>query len=316
MAIPIFLIGAFSLIAFLDKWFFVPYILVWFRYQYLLVLLACAPAAALLRNWMLFGLCLVLSIPNAMALVPYFLPGARSEKTQGQHLRICQINVNYANPQYDRTISYIKRCNPDLILIEEMTDGWAHAIEEAFPEYRSSTKEARPDPFGIGTFSRLPITRQEVKHYGGLNFPTAISWIRWNDIDLKVTHLHLLPATSRHLLDAQRRQFVELINDARSRHEAQVIAGDFNAPIWSSFMRELLSAANLHSSANGFGWKATWPQNEYALAMLGIPLPGEIIRVVIDHCLVSDQFTATSFSVGGDVGSDHFPLCVEIQRSN
>ena len=315
LAIPIFLIGAFSLIAFGDGWSFFPYILVWFRFQYFAALLACAPVAALLRNWMLLAVSLLLCIPNALALAPYVLPGSESGKSDSPHLRICQVNVNYANQGHGRVIDYIKRCNPDVILLEEMTEGWAEAIEDAFPEYRHINKVARPDPYGIGTFSRLPVTRKDVEWYGELGYPALISWIRWNGMDIKLTNVHLLTGVNARLLAGQTRQFAELTRDAHFSREPQIVAGDFNSPIWSTLIQKLLAAANLHNSANGFGWQPTWPQDKFATAMLGIPMPDEVLRVPIDHCLISDQLRVTAFSVGRDVGSDHYPLCIEIEAN-
>jgi endonuclease/exonuclease/phosphatase (EEP) superfamily protein YafD len=313
LALPIFLIGAFSLIAFGDQWSFFPYILVWFRWQYLVALLCCATATAFLRNWTLLALCLLFSVPNAVALAPYYLPNGRPDSAEKQHLRICQVNVNYANPNHDKVIAYIKRCNPDVILMQELTQVWADAIEEAFPEYRHITKVPRPDAYGIGTFSRLPLTRDDVKRYGELEYPCAVSWIRWNDTDVKITNVHLLTGTNPRHLYGQTRQFAELTRDTHSAGGAQIVAGDFNAPIWSSGIQKLLAAANLHNSADGFGWQPTWPQDLWASAMLGVPVPDDIIRVPIDHCLVSDQLLVTGFSVGNDIGSDHYPVCIDIE---
>ena len=261
LAVPIFLIGAFSLIAFGDRWSSFPYILVSFRFQYFAALLACAPVAALLRNWVLLALSLLLCLPNALALAPYVVPGGGPGKVESRHLRLCQLNVNYANLQHDKVINYIKRCDPDVILMEELTEAWADAIEAAFPNYRYTAKVARSDPFGIGTFSRLPIIKQDVKRYGGLDYPSVISWIRWNGIDVKITNVHLVPGTNVRLLTGQSKQFTDLAQDAHGTREAQIIAGDFNSPIWSTFVSQLLSTGALRNSANGFGWQPTWPQD-------------------------------------------------------
>ena len=72
------------------------------------------------------------------------------------------------------------------------------------------------------------------------------------------------------------------------------ILGDLNVSPWSPHFGGLLRES-------GRGVQATWPTN---LAPMRIP---------IDHCLVSPDVSVVGRRVGPDVGSDHFPIVVDVQ---
>jgi endonuclease/exonuclease/phosphatase family metal-dependent hydrolase len=79
-----------------------------------------------------------------------------------------------------------------------------------------------------------------------------------------------------------------------------VVLGDLNATPWSPYFRNLERAASLRDTGRRSGWRPTWPS---ALPPLWIPL---------DHCLVSKEIPYASRTVGNYVGSDHFPIIVDV----
>jgi endonuclease/exonuclease/phosphatase (EEP) superfamily protein YafD len=79
-----------------------------------------------------------------------------------------------------------------------------------------------------------------------------------------------------------------------------IVAGDFNCTPWSPLFADLLAATGLHDSALGFG---TWPTWYSSLLPLGIK---------IDHVLVAHGVAVRNHQVGHDVGSDHFPVIVDL----
>ena len=80
----------------------------------------------------------------------------------------------------------------------------------------------------------------------------------------------------------------------------KILMGDLNTSPWSHCFGRLLSRAKLVDSSRGRGVEATWPTN---LIWLRIP---------IDFCLVSEGIAVKDKQVGTDIGSDHFPLIVDV----
>ena len=67
----------------------------------------------------------------------------------------------------------------------------------------------------------------------------------------------------------------------------------------SHHFRLLLRRTGLRDSARGRGVQPTWPAGS---PLLAIPL---------DHCLHSPDIAILQRRIGGDVGSDHYPVIVD-----
>ena len=78
--------------------------------------------------------------------------------------------------------------------------------------------------------------------------------------------------------------------------------GDFNATPWSWPFRRMLSTGALVNSQSGFGLQPTFP------ATTNVAL-----RVPIDHLLHSDLIGVRDRRTGPALGSDHFPLIVDLE---
>lgn len=113
-------------------------------------------------------------------------------------------------------------------------------------------------------------------------------------------------------MEQQQRQFREIASDAGANGEPVIVAGDFNATIWGSSMQALLSTAKLRSTAEGFGWQPTLPRSLVQWKLDGVDVSNSLLMVPIDHCLINERLGVTSFSLGGNVGSDHTPLFIEV----
>lgn len=67
---------------------------------------------------------------------------------------------------------------------------------------------------------------------------------------------------------------------------------------WGQPFRELLSRTGLQDTERDFGLQRSYPM---------------LLQVIpIDHCLVSSHFVALDRHLGPNVGSDHYPLIVEL----
>ena len=83
-----------------------------------------------------------------------------------------------------------------------------------------------------------------------------------------------------------------------------MLLGDLNATPWSPAFRSLLRNSDLRDSRQGFGIHSTWPSGTW------------IMRVPLDHILVSGQVAVHSRVVGPDVGSDHRGVVVEFSLAS
>src|SRR5690606_38520127 len=82
-----------------------------------------------------------------------------------------------------------------------------------------------------------------------------------------------------------------------------IIAGDINVTPWSPLFESVKNRSGLRDSGLGFGYQPTWPTM----------LPFAIQRIPIDHVLISKHFHVSHRALGPAMGSDHFPLIVDLQ---
>jgi endonuclease/exonuclease/phosphatase (EEP) superfamily protein YafD len=91
---------------------------------------------------------------------------------------------------------------------------------------------------------------------------------------------------------------------AAEQEGAYMVVGDLNASPWSSPFRGLVSDGGLRNSQLGFGLQPSFS------AKTIFPL-----RVPIDHLLHSQDLRVTDRRLGPPMGSDHFPLVVDLQHA-
>jgi vancomycin resistance protein VanJ len=136
--------------------------------------------------------------------------------------------------------------------------------------------------------------------------------VRMHDRDVHVVNLHL--ETPRKGLEQLRygaataqvggNTFIRSVGSRRvlewlgPRHDHLIIMGDFNMPVESAIYRNGWSSFTNAFSTAGWG--------------LGSTKANGWIRVRIDHVLVGRDWRVRNARVGGDVGSDHWPLFAEL----
>jgi endonuclease/exonuclease/phosphatase (EEP) superfamily protein YafD len=79
-----------------------------------------------------------------------------------------------------------------------------------------------------------------------------------------------------------------------------VVLGDLNITAFSPHFQSLLAQSGLRSAVPGMQWLPTWPTF--------LPIAG----IQIDHALVSPGITVRGVERGPRVGSDHWPLVVDL----
>ena len=81
---------------------------------------------------------------------------------------------------------------------------------------------------------------------------------------------------------------------------AETVLGDLNITSCSPWFAELKDAGSLIDTRDGFGLQPSWP------------VQSPLIVIPIDHVLVSRDFQILSRRIGEDIGSDHWPVVVDL----
>ena len=60
----------------------------------------------------------------------------------------------------DMVVAEIERLKPDVLVLEELVPRLFSAVKAALDKFKYSNYVLRPDPYGIGIFSHLPMTNK------------------------------------------------------------------------------------------------------------------------------------------------------------
>jgi endonuclease/exonuclease/phosphatase (EEP) superfamily protein YafD len=295
------LIGFATLVGLLDRFWWVFEAADVFRLQYLVVLVAAALAAFLLRRPRLAMLAAALAALN-FAVLGIPVTGTVTAAPAGPvsaELRLVVANVEVGNRDFAAVRHLVAQTRPDLLGVTELTPDMARHLGEQLSGYRTSVIHPRDDAYGIGVYSRVPLLSAEVVHFPSDGPPTIVARLRISAelVTVVVTHVHTPFAGSIHV-----RQLDALARAVHSQlGESVVVCGDFNTPPWSGPLRDFAANSRLHDVYGNRAWAGySWPTW------------GSFLRVPLDNCFVGKGLVVTGHHDGPDVGSDHRPLIVDV----
>jgi endonuclease/exonuclease/phosphatase (EEP) superfamily protein YafD len=197
---------------------------------------------------------------------------------------------------------------------------WKNALSaELSKTFPAKVEAVRDDPYGIAVFCRSKIASSEIIHLAGYEWPTITCAVPFGDQTLKIYSVHIkgpLP------MDGWTKQ-ANLLSDLATKIQtcpSAVVCGDFNMVPWATNFRRLLNDAQLCDTRAGFGLQCSWPSERPIVVskLFKLPIKLELfganwlVALPNDHCLVGKRLTAVNRQVGPFVGSDHFPVCVDL----
>ena len=224
-----------------------------------------------------------------------------SERCSGeeQSFSILSANIRVGHASEDSLYETIKRLQPDVIGLIELTPGYLLATKlEAYP-YR--VEQAQRNAFGLGLYSKTPL---EVirKHLGDDSDPALL--IELSAFRMRLALLHVIAPISPSLHYDGYLAFRRLMTFARNECPRCVIAGDLNTTPFTVRYQQLLRIGGLETVMAGRGIQATWHS---ARSILHLPL---------DHILYKGMAPPLRVERIPVEGSDHdalfakFTLCM------
>lgn len=270
-----------------------------FRVQYFVLLLVSGFLLLILGVRRPGGLFLVVAGLNGILIASQFIPiRGKSSKGAGV-LRGMLINVNTEAGDPRLVSGAIREASPDFLVLEEINDRWLEDLAWLKGDFPHALTQSRRDNFGIGLWSKHPIVEGRIE-FIGVNVPTIRATLQVEGMGLHIVATHPTPPTSKAYArwrDVQLEKLPKVLGSSRPL----ILMADLNTTPWSSHFRKLLRESQLMDGSRGRGFHPTWPSDN------------PLLRIPIDHFLHSAEIEVVGWHVGGEVGSDHFPLVVEFQ---
>jgi endonuclease/exonuclease/phosphatase (EEP) superfamily protein YafD len=270
-----------------------------FRFQYLAVLLIYFVICITASRYKRAGILAFFVLANAICVLPFYSnwgnPGISAK-----HISVMQLNAFYRNKDYGSIVRFIKKTNPDVVCIEELTNNLESYLRINLRDYPYKKYVPHEDDLGIGVFSKIPWKRTDILQFGPAQSESVVADLAWGSGIVRLVCVHpYAPISARHY-QIRNEQLAALGTFVSAQAIPTVIVGDLNTTPYSAGYQQLLKIGQLHDASLGFGIRPTWPTDNF------------LLRIPIDHILISKSMMTTGYKVGEPVGSDHLPLLVDL----
>lgn len=219
----------------------------------------------------------------------------------GRGVRFLMANVLQSNRASDRLLRLVEETRPDVVLVTEIDDWWEDALRSLVASHPHTILEPRSNTYGMGLYSRLPLPDGEVRHLLEVEIPSIRTGVALPDGTVfTLWGVHPAPPRPGDDTDERDAELLIIAKEVAEAAEPAVVAGDLNDVAWSSTTTLFQRISGLLDPRIGRGLYATFNAN------------WPLMKWPLDHLFASDEWTLGEFRRLPDIGSDHFPMLVEL----
>ncbi|NYZ61220.1 endonuclease/exonuclease/phosphatase family protein [Luteimonas deserti] len=220
----------------------------------------------------------------------------------GSRIRLMASNVLMPNRDADRLLALVREHRPDVLIAVETDAWWETRLDTLLDVLPHAIRCPLDNLYGMHLYSRLPLHEAEVRYLVEDDIPSMHATLDIDGRRLALHALHPRPPSPTEAESSQERD-AELVVVGRAAKRSPIpviVAGDLNDVAWSRTTRLFRKISGLLDPRIGRGMYNTFHAR----------LPG--LRWPLDHLFHSRHFTLVSLRRLPDVGSDHFPILVEL----
>lgn len=263
-----------------------------FRFQYFVASIILAVVFISYRKLIVFIACLSVII-NLWFLAPTW-PSLNLKKST--ELSILFSNIHSSNTEYGRFKNLIKVHEPKIIILQEVTSSWEENLREILNDFKYQILISREDNFGIAVYSKNPFLDKKA-FTGKAGVESIYFKIMMRDKEISFVSTHPLPPVTPDYWELRNDQYRDISDFLREISGEKILIGDLNTVPWSSQLNKLKEDTSLISLSSFCDtWHSSFPP---------------FFRIRLDHALISTGLEG-KMSVLKDIGSDHFPLLIEV----
>ncbi len=222
-------------------------------------------------------------------------------KRVGVSLFIC--NVLQTNTNYDEVLSSVREYQPDIFITTESNTRWQEALSVLDEKYPHRVAVPLDNTYGMHLYSKLPLDRTQVRYLLESDIPSIRAKVQLSSGDwVHLFIVHPRPPVPGHQDDSRERdaEIIMVGREARQEKGGVIVAGDFNDVAWSETTELFQEVSGYLDPRLGRGFFNTFHAK--------IP----IFRWPLDHIYHSSHFKLIRIERGDKVGSDHFPMFIEL----
>jgi endonuclease/exonuclease/phosphatase (EEP) superfamily protein YafD len=236
-------------------------------------------------------------------LAPVRVQRSRRSPAELTRLRILISNVQMENTAHERLINLVRDTEPDVLLAVETDGRWVRALEPLEKDYPYVVRQPQDNWFGMVLFSKLPLVEWKVEFLVQDDIPSVYAVLELAGERVVLRGLHPRPPEPIRDQDSTPRD-AELVLVGRwvgkQKGAPTIVAGDLNDVAWSSTTQLFLRLSGLLDPRVGRGFFSSYNARN------------PLVRWPLDHLFHSSHFRLVEIRRCEDIGSDHFPVLVEL----
>lgn len=227
--------------------------------------------------------------------------GARPRKGEAT-LSIMVSNVLQTNTGYGRLAQLIRERDPDILLLVETDEQWMLGIAEVVAHFPERIELPQSNTYGMLFYSKLKIEKYQVEHLVDPEIPSICADLSWGGGTVRIHCIHPTPPVPQENDGSADRDAEVLITGVKVKEFTGlcIVCGDLNDVAWSNTTKLFLKTSGLLDPRRGRGLFSTFHAQ----------VPG--MRWPLDHFFVSAHFRAVGMRLERAIGSDHFPISIEL----
>ena len=298
------LLGLITLLGLFARHSWIGTLCVQFRPHYALLLMLVGVGFFLQNQWRGGAAAIAFALVNLVDVLPTLSWSSSIDRGDvATSTRLFFANVNSTNSLAESISSQIISVQPSVVVLIEVSPTLNHDLEATFSDQFQfeSYHLYRGEEFGLKFMSKHDPIDMILYDDGKMIGPILIAalLIDGNQVNIVVTHP--LSPERRSWMKPRREALMKGAELAQELEGEVIFVGDMNATPWDPVYRDLRSVSGLRDARKGFGYIGTWPR---LFPPLMIPL---------DHALVSEKVTVQEFKRGSNLGSDHWPLILNLR---
>ncbi len=214
-------------------------------------------------------------------------------------------NVLTPNKKYYKLINLVRDKNPDLFLTLESDKTWEKELSVLEDDYKYTVKIPQDNLYGMHLYSKLKLEDVKVQNIVQKDIPSIRAYVVLrNGKKVKLFCLHPKPPSPTES-DTSTNRDAELLmmgRDLDVEKESTLVIGDLNDVAWSRTTKLFLKLSGMMDPRKGRGFFNTFNANYF------------LLRWPLDHAFHSKDFTLLEISRERHIGSDHFPMYINLNH--
>lgn len=221
-----------------------------------------------------------------------------------ERLRILIANVLMENEEHALLLAEARGVDPDVVVLVEVDERWMRGIAPLRATHPHEVAQPQGNCYGMAVLSRFPLRSGQVRFLVDREVPSIRCELEMpSGKPVTLFAIHPKPPEPIRDQDSAPRD-AELVLVAREIEASQpqpvVVCGDLNDVAWSYTTTLFLRIAKMLDPRRGRGMFSTYHARY------------PFFRFPLDHVFHSDDFRLVALRRMGNVGSDHFPVFIDL----